>query len=691
MYIHEYMYIHAYIYRHTRRNSCSIGTGAVRHFIFPALFAATSNSLCALPPLSSRVQAMPGAHKPLRPALPTNDTILKAAAGNEAFAPTRLRTTARVSTGELMSTRHVHGEIVDDVMMRELHALSSKKERVYWSTSIPPSPSVASEVTHYTNMDTASSPEFLRHQQLATPPTTKRGANDCANYIKGGGGDDGEETPQYGSSSPRYDADYGAEHGADDTTPRYEGRGGEVFSSDTPPYAASPSPAPSSIGRYSASTAASRTRLMEEARARQLYIAQSPSRNGAMADPSAMSGSTTRMNVLTPHTRPTGPGMWPDENQQKAAAAEKRQLCKEQLDLQMSAKKSQLRLSHTNTSGAASSPAHTAYPSQQYMQNGRSERVDPIGETEYASPAKFVNVERSEIGTVRADSKFAVYENEKAIAPLDSLSKREAQELYKSELDQQLYEKRAQTAAAGSKAAGVWVSKKLRDHDLSRSQSDTVSSSAPSASSAMSPAFKPTRDTLRGGGNNSWHSPELRATSAKISTMHWGERDVEAWHESEQKRLHYRADLLAQIAAKKLDTSANRHQQTPAIASLNTATAGHPPHTHSTTAPSPRHLERDVRLGEQLTLAPMEDAYNRRVYGGMGGDMQGKHTHRHKHTNTHTHAHTHTYIHTHASVYADTHTRADTHTHPYTPTHMHTHTHTHTCTHTHTHTCTHIH
>ena len=638
------------MHTHTRRNLCSIGTGAVSHFIFPALFVATSHSLCALPPLSSRLQAMPGAHKPLRPALPTNDTILKAAAGNGACAPTRLRTTARISTGELMSTRHVHGEIVDDVMMRELHALSSKKERVYWSTSIPPSPSVASEATHYTNMDIASSPALLRHQQLATPPTTKRGASDYANYIKGGGGDDGDETPQYGSSSPRYGTDYGAEHGADDTTPRYEGRGEEVFSSDTPPYAASPSDAPSSTGRYSASTAASRTRLMEEARARQLYIAQSPSRNGAMADLSAMSGSTTRMNVLTPHTRPTGPGMWPDEYQQKAAAAEKRQLYKEQLDLQMSAKKSQLRLSpNANACGAAaSSPAHTAYPSQQYMQNGRSERVDPTGETEYAPPAKFVNVERPKIGTVRADSKFAVYENEKAIAPLDSLSKREAQERYKSELDQQLYEKRAQTAAAGSKAAGVWVSKKLRDHDLSRSQSDTVSSPAPSASSAMSPAFTPTRDTLRGGGNNSWHSPELRATSAKISTMHWGERDVEAWHESEQKRLHYRADLLAQIEAKKLDTSANRHQQTPAIASLNTATAVTPPNTHSTTAPSPRHLERDVRLGDQLTLAPMEDAYNRRVYGGMGGDMQGKHTHTHTNTQTHTHTHKHTHTQTHA-------------------------------------------
>ena len=40
---------------------------------------------------------------------------------------------------------------------------------------------------------------------------------------------------------------------------------------------------------------------------------------------------------------------------------------------------------------------------------------------------------------------------------------------------------------------------------------------------------------------------ELKLTSAKLSTMHWGEREVEAWHRREEQRLSYRSDLLAQV------------------------------------------------------------------------------------------------------------------------------------------------
>ncbi len=29
--------------------------------------------------------------------------------------------------------------------------------------------------------------------------------------------------------------------------------------------------------------------------------------------------------------------------------------------------------------------------------------------------------------------------------------------------------------------------------------------------------------------------------------MHWGEREIEAWHEKEQRRMAYRTDLLAQV------------------------------------------------------------------------------------------------------------------------------------------------
>ena len=42
-------------------------------------------------------------------------------------------------------------------------------------------------------------------------------------------------------------------------------------------------------------------------------------------------------------------------------------------------------------------------------------------------------------------------------------------------------------------------------------------------------------------------TPALKATAGRISTMHWGDRDVEAWHAKEQQRVSYRAELLAQV------------------------------------------------------------------------------------------------------------------------------------------------
>jgi len=281
-------------------------------------------------------QTMPGAHKPQRPAPPSNDSILQAVARAGDLGRSLRPRTEALAGGRRVETGHVHGEIVDSALVQELHSLSAKK---IFSAFVPPSP-----------------PASLQQQQeMLTPPTVKRGM-----YLKGGGSD-------CDSLSPR---------GVDTCGGR---RGGD----ETPSYADSPTSAPSppSAGRYSTATATARARLMEEAKARQLFAASSPS---------ADSSGAARHSVLTPHMRPTGPANWPDVDQQKAAAAEKRQLYREELDMQVSAKK------------------------DEKWQFGMPAQLVHVEK-------KLVNVENPSLGTIidarKPEGMLAVYENAKAIMP----------------------------------------------------------------------------------------------------------------------------------------------------------------------------------------------------------------------------------------------------------------------------------
>lgn len=214
-----------------------------------SLLARRNSSACS--------KSLPGAHKPKRADPPSNDAILKETACNSpaTCGPVRPRTAVRGGDrngGDLLGIGHIHGEIVDDTILRELNSISAKKDKVCWSNSVPPSPVATEHI-------------------LLTPPTVKRGVN-----IKGVVDSCGDETPLYGTS-PRYG--------------KYGGTNGD----DTHVYPASPC--------------------------------------------HCSTPSTNNVTFLTPHTRPTGPLMWPDINQQKAAEAEKRLLYKEELDLQISAQK----------------------------------------------------------------------------------------------------------------------------------------------------------------------------------------------------------------------------------------------------------------------------------------------------------------------------------------------------------------
>lgn len=276
---------------------------------------------------------MPGAHKPQRPAPPSNDSILQAVASAGDLGRSLRPRTEALAGGRRVETGHVHGEIVDSALVQELHSLSAKK---IFSASVPPSPPASLQQQHET----------------LTPPTVKRGM-----YLKSGGSDCDPFSPQ----------------GVDTCA----GSRGVA----TPSYAASPAPSPPRAGRYSTATATARARLMEEAKAHQLFAASSPS---------ADSSGTAKHSVLTPHTRPTGPANWPDVDQQKAAAAEKRQLYRDQLDMQVSAQK------------------------------------DEKGQ--FAMPAQFVHVEKKlmyvenpSLGTIidarKPEGMLAVYENSRAIMP----------------------------------------------------------------------------------------------------------------------------------------------------------------------------------------------------------------------------------------------------------------------------------
>jgi hypothetical protein len=216
--------------------------------------------------------------------------------------------------------------------VQELHSLSAKK--IFFS---PPSP-----------------PASLQQQQeMLTPPTVKRGM-----YLKGGGSD------------------------CDPLSPRGVHTCGGRGVVETPSYAATPTPSPPSAGRYSTATATARARLMEEAKARQLFATSSPSAES--------SSSGAERLLLTSHTRPTGPANWPDVDQQKAAAAEKRQLYREELDMQVSAKKVE--------KGQFGMPAQFVHVEK-----------------------KLVNVENPSLGTIvdarKPEGMLAVYENAKAIMP----------------------------------------------------------------------------------------------------------------------------------------------------------------------------------------------------------------------------------------------------------------------------------
>jgi hypothetical protein len=92
-------------------------------------------------------------------------------------------------------------------------------------------------------------------------------------------------------------------------------------------------------------------------------------------------------------------------------------------------------------------------------------------------------------------------------------------------------------------------------------------------------------------------TPELKVTASKIATMHWGERDVEAWHALERKRLDYRADLLAQIEAKKEKATAQKQVMNATTASATIVASTNA----SSVSVSPRVLS------EPLTAAPIND------------------------------------------------------------------------------------
>lgn len=316
---------------------------------------------------------MPGAHKPRRKAPPSNESILKEAAGGEGRPRTAAQCTITTS-GDLLDAGHVHGEIVDDILLRELHSLSGPRGQVSWSQSVSPSPALVREGNEYSVSNLTSPPSSTMQplQVVHTPPTVRRGIN-----VKFGQHDDEDNlSVQDGSSSAR-------------------------------------------SSRYSASTATSRHRLIEEAKAR-TFIKQS-------AVP-VTEDSKISHDVLTPHMRPTGPGMWPDIKQQKEAAAEKRILYKEELDQQISAKKT----------------LHGLPAVGQQVFEAEDGPFRQAGFDLFATPPKRVNKEGAGLSTMKGTSKsdsrtFAVYENEKAITPQDPESKRKAQELYRAELDQQVF------------------------------------------------------------------------------------------------------------------------------------------------------------------------------------------------------------------------------------------------------------
>ena len=492
---------------------------------------------------------LPGAHKPRNPAVPSSAAIIKAAAGDVAASLSRPRTATRadgLSGCSLLQTGHVHGEIVDGAILRELAAMSVHKDRVDRLNSVPPSPanmSFASEGTQQFaqgSVDSPASLAVLEQHGLGTPPTVKRG------HFAKGPGSDGSTAPQ-SVASPVQDG-------------------------DETQYSASPVPsgAPGNVSRYSSSTAAARNRLIADAKARQLFPAQ------ATLHP----GTSSEYDPCSPHTRPTGPGNWPDIQEQKATAAEKRAQYKQDLDLQLSAHKGPQPV--PSASGMAQDFVADAVPRQDVV---------------------------------------AVYHNEQAIMPLDSVSKRLAQERYKAELDQQLQEKCAQTSAAwhhqgNSKAAGVWVSKKVKAKaapQLEGYVSESVTPSPlPSQRSAVSAMrlSPPMAAVPAGPMSSQQNTPELRATRAKVATMHWGEREVEAWHAREQQRLDYRAELLAQIAEKKAATMSQHAQPLGShdLVGVTWATPAKEPEWHPqvlSAGPSPR----DVDLSATSASPPHTQQY----------------------------------------------------------------------------------
>lgn len=106
--------------------------------------------------------------------------------------------------------------------------------------------------------------------------------------------------------------------------------------------------------------------------------------------------------------------MWPDVDQQKVAAAQKRMLYKEELDQQIFSQKNRVGVPATGQPGAEA-------------EDSTSEQAGP---SPFSTPAKDVSESHS--------STFAVYENKKAITPQDPESKKKAQQIYRAELDQQV-------------------------------------------------------------------------------------------------------------------------------------------------------------------------------------------------------------------------------------------------------------
>ncbi|EKX49140.1 hypothetical protein GUITHDRAFT_136304 [Guillardia theta CCMP2712] len=107
-------------------------------------------------------------------------------------------------------------------------------------------------------------------------------------------------------------------------------------------------------------------------------------------------------------------------------------------------------------------------------------------------------------------------------------SRHEQQRRYKAELDRQIQEKNQ------------------GGQDRSRSQANRVSCSASVWLVQSDRNCQPTSIIVPENPT----SPGLKEAAGKVSSMHWGERDVKQWYEAEDRKKSYREELMQQIREK---------------------------------------------------------------------------------------------------------------------------------------------